>query len=235
MKVRPVIFSGPMVLALLAARKLQTRRLGQAWLRWSDSKGTLHPFTAEQWAAATTGMDELRRVEFEPGRLLWRWTSDPMPHQHGARPLWIAYPTIQPGDLLYVRESITRSGALIQYLVDHRTTRLMWGDAWKQDPRPSIHMPRTASRITLQISDVRLQRLQGINPADAIAEGIRSFANSATIDCDTPDPRAEYGALWDRLHGAGGWAANPLVLALTFKVHEANVDALLAEREKVPA
>ena len=89
-----------------------------------------------------------------------------------------------------------------------------------------IHMPRWASRLTLIVTDVRVQRLQDITAADAIAEGCHVYASSATIDCDTPDPRQEYRRIWNSIHGPEAWAANPWVAALTFETHRQNIDQI---------
>ena len=87
-------------------------------------------------------------------------------------------------------------------------------------------MPRWASRLTLIVTDVRVQRLQDITAADAIAEGCHVYASSATIDCDTPDPRQEYRRIWNSIHGPEAWAANPWVAALTFETHRQNIDQI---------
>lgn len=94
--------------------------------------------------------------------------------------------------------------------------------------KPSIHMPRWASRLTLGVTAVKIERLQSITPADAIAEGIPPSANSQTIDCDTPNPVHGFRDLWISLHGAGSWEANPEVVAITFTVTRGNIDALRA-------
>lgn len=77
---------------------------------------------------------------------------------------------------------------------------------------PSIHMPRWASRITLEVTGVRTHRLQMIRNSEIAAEGFTSSADMAW--------------LWDELHGEGAWRSDPEVVALTFKVHKANVDKL---------
>ncbi len=78
--------------------------------------------------------------------------------------------------------------------------------------RPSIHMPRWASRITLEITGVRLERLQDISRGDAMAEGC-PFPNMAKGD----DPRKWYADLWEQINGPGSWNANPIVWVVEFK------------------
>src|SRR5690606_6141569 len=86
--------------------------------------------------------------------------------------------------------------------------------------RSPIHMPRWASRLTLTVTNVRVQRVAEISSADAIAEGCAVHANSATIDCDTPDPRDEFRALWNGIHGPDAWDRNPWVAAISFSVRK---------------
>jgi len=94
------------------------------------------------------------------------------------------------------------------------------GHRWK----PSIHMPRWASRTTLEITEIRAQRLQDISEEDAIAEGIqrisydglsgwKDYVTGFPLDC----PRASYGTLWESIHGKGAWAANQWVWVIAFK------------------
>lgn len=103
-----------------------------------------------------------------------------------------------------------------------------WADGNPPDgdwtrPKPSIHMPRRYSRITLEITDVRVQRLQDISEEDAIAEGLRyrpAIDAWTSGDDNWPtfvDPRRSYAGLWNHINGAGSWDANPLVWAITFK------------------
>jgi hypothetical protein len=100
--------------------------------------------------------------------------------------------------------------------------RLGRADRW----RPSIHMPRAASRITLEITDVRVERLRDISEADAIAEGIEESAVSGryriygrdTDGADMDAPILSYRSLWESLHGAGSWDANPFVWVVEFRM-----------------
>jgi hypothetical protein len=86
-------------------------------------------------------------------------------------------------------------------------------------------MPRWASRLTLELTEVRVERLKEITHEDAFAEG-------------APHPDAAYSRrdsfmlLWDSINGTGSWDANPWVWVLAFRVHHKNVDALLAERRR---
>ncbi|OGT54681.1 MAG: hypothetical protein A3E01_10035 [Gammaproteobacteria bacterium RIFCSPHIGHO2_12_FULL_63_22] len=103
-----------------------------------------------------------------------------------------------------------------------------------------LHMPRWASRLTLEIAAVRLQHLQEINETDAIAEGIgwsaMSEGYSSEPDDGGPhyhasDPTRSFESLFCWLHGDEVWNANPEVVALTFTVHKINIDTFLRQRE----
>lgn len=137
---------------------------------------------------------------------------------------------IWAGDRLWVREAWAKTPiAPIVESIDNPITVYRDGDArcdyggpWK----PSIHMKRRDSRITLTVTDVRVQRLQNISSADAIAEGVRPSANSLSIDCDTPDPREGFRSLWDSINAKRGlgWDSNPWVAAYTFTPKLGNID-----------
>lgn len=139
----------------------------------------------------------------------------------------------QPGDRLWVREA---------FQIMHR------GDDWdipiyRADDiaghinggwRPSIHMPRAACRLVLEITDVRVERLQDISEADALAEGVkrsqRAVSSSAAVPCfwdyqrnqpDYRDARSSFSSLWESINGAGNWDANPWCWVIEFKKVEA--------------
>lgn len=145
------------------------------------------------------------------------------------------------GDRLYVRETITASGALVQYLADGKTSLHIWPVAWKRLTVPPMHMFRQFSRIILTVTDVRVQRLQDISAADAIAEGIEEVTREVApsdkslrfwrryrdgsgvgyVDC----PVGSYASLWTEINGPGSWEANPWVVAISFTVERRNIDA----------
>ncbi|HET8550943.1 MAG TPA: hypothetical protein VFM97_00520 [Gammaproteobacteria bacterium] len=199
MKDRPIIFSGPMIRALLreiekpGSGKTQTRRVVKLNL---------------------AGRVELRGHNWH--------CDDPEASR--------ACPYGQPGDLLWCRETF---GCYC-----HNSVQPIWGcelayRATDEDHdyplsgwRPSIHMPRWASRITLQLTDVRVQRVQDIGAPDAIAEGIDDPAVGQAV----PD----FARLWDSINEKRGfgWQSNPRVWALTFKPILANIDDVLAHPER---
>lgn len=193
MKERPIIFSGPMVRAILDGRKTQTRRV----LRQQPSGPDLH-LCGWDWSEGVcvfATRDGLHRETYCP---------------YGA-----------PRDLLWVREAWgqRREGGTV--IGSAPIYRADWVSCPDTPPRwcPSIHMPRWASRLTLLVKSVRVERLQEISEEDAIAEGIGPFANSLTIDCDTESPRSVFGALWDTINGKRApWARNPWVWVVDFEV-----------------
>lgn len=149
------------------------------------------------------------------------------------------------GDRLYVREnhalvpsSAYRMSEGVQQTVNpaDRDEAAIYAAGWDRSKprwRPSIHMPRWASRLTLLVTDVRVERLQDISEVDAIDEG------ALTVDLPTHGAPTERGRpppgqppshrfrhLWNSINGSEAWAANPWVVAVTFSVHARNIDQL---------
>lgn len=143
----------------------------------------------------------------------------------------------QIGDRLWVREAfsydridVDRDGALPPWY---------WADGnpdagdWTR-PKPSIHMPRWASRLTLHVTDVRVQRLQDISEADATAEGVerdsdgwRDYLMPKTQCCGSA--LASFATLWDSLNAERApWDSNPWVVAVTFRPVLGNIDRVAA-------
>ncbi|MFJ2989999.1 hypothetical protein ACIPF8_19205 [Collimonas sp. NPDC087041] len=214
MKERPILFTGAMVLALLDGSKTQTRRI---------YKNRKHPDAGCDMAAS-----ELVR---EAQHVIHR-----------------SCPYGQPGDRLWVRETFRKvMGQTAGWIAtDYRATyqhgdRLgdVVGMAGKWTP--SIHMPRDASRIQLEIIDVRVERLQEISEADCIAEGIepnwigpldkgpngtgtegwlgdewRHYGHSVEGD-PAYSALESYRSLWESINGAGSWDANPWVWVVDFR------------------
>lgn len=190
---RPIIFSTPMVLALLAGRKTMTRRiLKPPPDRASGLPITLQHVNGDPWPRVALGRVITRQqVRFAVGQQLW------------VRESWAQHPDFVAGvpcAALFRAEPMYRG--------------MQSGDfGWKW--RPSIHMPRWASRLTLEITEVRVQRTQDISEADAEAEGMRVIP----IGRATWTARQSFSILWEQINGKRGygWAANPWVWALTFR------------------
>ena len=207
---RPIIFSAPMVRALLDNRKSQTRRILKPQPpEWVSA--VCHD-AGREWIGSGDGHGTILRSPFAPGDRLW---------------VREAHYLTDDGDeerVVYAEDQ----GAVAAHLagVTNMQRQYNLSDAWAKPHlqlRSSIHMPRWASRLTLIVTDVRVQRLQEISEADAIAEGFRPYANSLTIDCDTPPPSGDFRSLWNSIHGPDAWGANPWVVALTFAVHHCNI------------
>ncbi|RQO58006.1 hypothetical protein DBR47_14535 [Paucibacter sp. KBW04] len=133
----------------------------------------------------------------------------------------------QPGDRLWVRETFAEGIHQMAdvnhwaYAADRFGEQQRLGDLWK----PSIHMPRAASRLTLEVTGVRVERLQDISEADAQAEGAMPLdpcdharRSCAEIGCSGPqDYRGGFKALWESINGPGSWEANPWLWVVEFK------------------
>jgi hypothetical protein len=138
----------------------------------------------------------------------------------------------QPGDLLYVRESFATAGwkAETVYMADYP------GDPKGMGWTPSIHMPLWASRITLEITDIRVERLQDISEGDAIAEGVgEHWICSDSMPCHSGlnyNPLSRFKDLWQSINGPESWDANPWVWAVEFRPHLMNVDKYLCEEQQ---
>jgi hypothetical protein len=205
---RPIIFSTPMVVALLAGRKTQTRRiLGTT----GPGRGRFNIFNAETAWADSYVMD--------PGNAEWREKCTPY----------------APGDRLWVREAwglgLSDHGDCPRY---RATMDYQCGDkilSEHESPfrwRPSIHMPRRFSRLTLHVTEVRVQRLQEISEEDALAEGVGRLTITSPKLGTSITATDGFRDLWNSLHGADAWDANKWVAAISFTVERANIDQVAA-------
>lgn len=229
--VKPIPFTLPMARAIDAGRKTMTRRVLK---------------TAPRHAI---------RAVIKCGWIMWE-TGNPL---EGYRRFGDTPVPYLPGDFLWVREpwrtearfdalpprDIPRS-ALVSFEADHPDDP---NDGCRGRFRPGMFLPRWASRLTLEVTAVKVERLQEISDADALAEG---------VDCDESlpadvhrcwldlgkdsggaewltgwDARDVFHQLWHVINGPGAWEANPWVAAYSFRVHRVNVDDLLRSREAV--
>lgn len=227
---RPMIFSRPMICALREGRKTQTRRV-------------LKPQFPEWVRAAGFSMFT------PPGSISGRGNYiDDTGYDHGPAEKFIKLPILK-SDRLWVRESGVQLGNAVasgkdhddyevcgfRYAADDTTIYLpgMFEGHDYERRRNSIHMPRWASRLTLTVTDVRVERLQDISEEDARAEGVTDdcdpFWRPSYSDPDSggnPSHRGSYEWLWDSINGPGSWEANPWVAAYTFTVQHGNIDSL---------
>ena len=206
----PIIFNGDMIRAILAGRKNQTRRVLKPQ---PDSSMVKYLTEVDGTVIGWVPHDEklLRNynrnyIEYPapiqcpygvPGQRLW------------CRETWCAFCVFdQPGG--------TKAGELpptcrVRYKADGAFNTPTGDTYWRDGKwRPSIHMPRCFSRITLEITDVRVQRVADISEEDAKAEGVQLTG----MDVDFIGP---FSGLWELIHGDGAWERNDFVWALTFK------------------
>lgn len=207
MKSRPILFSAPMVRALLDGRKSQTRRVVKPQPEWNVLR--------QEWQWSHRGA-------------LATWSGD-KPQAAALLGLREHCPYGAPGDRLWVRETWARDDAHDRtfYRADADQSGAVpyemkgeggWGGGvghfkprrW----RPSIHMPRKSSRILLEVTDVRVERLQGISDADAFAEGVERCGHDGY---HTDQGRCAFRTLWESIHGAESWAANPWLWVVGFQ------------------
>lgn len=214
MNERPILFSAPMVLALLAGTKTQTRRIMKPQPRehhWFGLPGYEHRL----YPNPVVGGFAARSVH-----------SHHIPGKERAVDCgeWISCPYGAPGDRLWVRETwrpeIAHSHGMDACdCADVTTTYAAGGErrytpgsripnewlmpvAAKRGNVPGIHMPRWASRLSLEVTGVRVERLREISEVDAKAEGVGFHVGG---------PVHAYRVLWNSINGAGSWAANPWV------------------------
>ncbi|PKR55443.1 hypothetical protein [Thalassospira marina] len=232
MQVKPILFSAPMVRAILDGRKTQTRRVIKPQ-PYSDNHNNCI------WNGCNYGQGSNGNPHFDH-------LASPLPSSKTKK---VNCPYGKPGDLLWVRES-WQALSFGDYLptkdhvsdVRYMATDKLAGldkDARGWPWRPSIHMPRWASRITLEITDIRVQRLNQIAAEDARAEGVdqrskkvREFdllgaSNDVADRIYLNACRWEFRDLWERINGPDSWDANPWVWAVSFNPHMTNVDAFL--------
>lgn len=194
MKERPILFKGEMVRRILSGEKTQTRRVVKF-------PGSSTPVKLE----SVLRPDHVEWIGRICPEAITRWYVESQ----------LRCPHGEPGDQLWVKETFARLPCQsevpcldCQNCRDGRVFRADGAEAVKW--RSSIFMPRWASRITLEIVSVRVERLQDISDSDALAEGVKRRTEEDT-------PFRAYRDLWESIRGAGAWALNPWVWVLSFK------------------
>lgn len=256
--VRPILFSGPMVRALLDGRKTQTRRLFKLPTKTHSGGPIYERKDMGGWEATTLGGGgcftigpggECIAVQEHPA--IWHRTTGVCagaPYAVGGL-LWVRETTVIAPPRWTDTPANPRGPHRQEtaYLADNDCMEAARDYGLKKTP--SIFMPRWASRITLEITDVRVQRLQDISEADAIAEGVSKIRDNCYaikgFDYDLSglghnNSIIPFAKLWERINGPGkeingewvsAWELNPWIVALTFNVHKLNIDAFLQQRE----
>ncbi|AGR46360.1 hypothetical protein [Pseudomonas aeruginosa] len=201
MKERPILFTGPMVRAILEGRKTVTRRVVKPQ---PDFLGSMvDPNTP--FKTLDAGLHaRITCPHGQPGDRLWvreAWAADAQVDAIAPHDLSQGEPIWYPADL-----SVRQTGCSM---------------ISKGRGRPSIHMPRWASRILLEITAVRIERLQDISEKQALAEGVElegegvCWAGAAGTASDSPVE--SFRLLWELINGAGSWNTNPWVWVVEFK------------------
>lgn len=249
MKEHPILFSGPMVRAILDGRKTQTRRVVKPQPDLSGFE-TYRPIDGRRYT-------EQNAAEARCSSDGWYFGIPGMSTGPWRRPYG------QPGDRLWVRETFNwSSDELLLPKENHRrcperaayaAKNVVWrADGERRHPehgeaiwKPSIHMPRWASRITLEITNVRVERLQEISEQDAETEGVgcdeerrieggagplyypctacsgnpRGIAELCHPTARGKPWRCEFAQLWDALNSMRGfgWSTNPWVWCISFQ------------------
>jgi hypothetical protein len=194
MKGRPILFSAPMVRAILNGTKRQTRRV----VKEPDNGSTTTVEPNDEWPLYYC--DEIGT-----------WHERPCPYG-------------QAGDRLWVRETFAYDVSEMQpcdvngnptccEAFRYRATCDVEEGPWS----PSIHMPRRASRIDLEITDIRAERLQSIPDGDIHEEGVNCPIGYLDYEDTTEVARNFFRELWVSINGAGSWKANPWVWVVCFK------------------
>ncbi len=253
---RPIIFSAPMVRALVEGRKTQTRRLIKPQPKEPQQfGGEWFDLAVERYRSGDDG--ETPIIKYAPGDRLWVreawrigwWNEDEgriaVDYCDGPRREWLTIPDDEDGEKFNrfwqsscdeLEHKGIEPNAEGRHLWEPGSSPLRW--------RSSIHMPRWASRLTLIVESVRVERLQDISEVDVKAEGLACLSKDqgrvwkwGLPESDGhPGPQGwqwqmwcigsapAYAKLWDRIHGPGAWAANPWIAAITFRVVKSNID-----------
>lgn len=203
MRERPILFNGDMVRAILRGDKTQTRRPVRV------RKPSDHLVFASPHASAICPFGI-------PGDRLW------------VRETWRA----GIRDPEYLMDLVTGDNCDVHYRADGENGRwtletikngtLQSAPAAPPPWRPSIHLPRWASRLTLEVVSVRAQRVQDITEEDAKAEGVERISDGYWMEYGprarcVASARESFASLWRSIYGAASWEVNPWVWAVTFK------------------
>jgi hypothetical protein len=209
MKERPILFKGEMVRAILSGQKTQTRRVIKEQPEVTEKRLR----ETGGWVEGMT-LSQLVNESWQSG-----FINVPCPHGKAGGRLWVRECWVPSG---CEGEAYYHATAVDDGLFADEVAEIRW--------KPSIHMPRWACRLVLEIVSVRVERLNEISKEDAIAEGIKPHysgwwpystdyfhADGVTPANFHKDPRESFRSLWVSINGLDSWAANPWVWVIEFK------------------
>lgn len=208
MKEIPILFSTPMVQAIIADRKTETRRT-----RGLD----LINKNPDDWELKGFGGNPSIEKDRRPCAYFNKKESDTW--------TYVISPYGKPGNLLWVRETFILQDGIYKYLADNTD----WKGIIKF--KPSIHMPKTAARVWLKVIDIKVERLEYITETSAIAEGVqigKGLDNSNWyLDYQTNlfqlfKAKSSFNTLWRKINGEDSYNSNPWVWVVKFEVVSKN-------------
>ncbi len=215
MKELPILFSAPMVRAILAGTKTQTRRLIKLPPWMNDAGPDLANAYADKAWTVTPCLQVPLTAPAHDGavhrvRNPWMWPNEPV--RLWVKETWAVSADFDGGsvkDMLSDADTVWYRASMPDFPTGMAAAHGRW--------RPSIFMQKRQSRIALDVVSVRAERLQDINEDDCLAEGIDvSPEGRRDIACGLATARIEYAKLWEWINGAGSWEANPWVWRVVF-------------------
>ena len=248
---RPIIFSGPMVKALIDGRKTQTRRIIKPQPEQNVAGLWVWPL---DWVkgikryGVSVQTDEaglIQTLTYDPARCVGYATGDRLWVRENCRAEELHLPPVTRATTSKERAASKRTEVTVPNELDgHDGVRYAADGEWRiiennmaaadrwcelfhyrgrgkkgiGNSVPSIHMPRWASRLTLTVTDVRVQRLQDISEDDARAEGAKPWTGACQSYV------TDFAAIWRAINGPGAWDANPWVAAISFTVQRLDID-----------
>ncbi len=193
-KERPILFSATMVRAILSGQKTVTRRE----------------------VKKTAALDCLA-AGFEPAFLALPGNADLCPYGKVGDQLWVREAWQADAQVNEVAPRELSHGEPIRYPADGASRQTGCSMITPGKTRPSIHMPRWVSRLLLEITAVRVERLQDISKEQALAEGVMNCEQDIDPDGNGYEPLELFGGLWTMINGDGSWQSNPWVWVVEFK------------------
>lgn len=225
---KPITFRPDMIRALLDGRKTQTRQIikSRGWLpefcggRDDDKNDpSNYGWWDDHWCEWVT-LDQFRNytfVPYAPGDRLWvREAWNTFTFSQDGEKAWPTDTIPTAAEMQEIKESAYRFDTQIVYRESDRAREWFSDQKWCSP----IHMPRWASRLTLVVTDVCVQRVQDISEDDAFDEGVERPA----IPLSTS--RVAFRNFWNSIHSPDAWDQNPWVAAISFDVHKCNIDQM---------